>query len=97
MQRKQKPQARVEFSSRFDEDIDKAPLEVQIAFRGIYELFQENQNNEILRNHSLNKLGKRYHGLWSIDVTDDCRAIYRKKRMTIIFIMLRTHEQLYGK
>jgi mRNA-degrading endonuclease YafQ of YafQ-DinJ toxin-antitoxin module len=97
MQRKPNLQVHIEFSSSFDKDIDKTPLEVQIAFRGIYELFQEDPNNEILRNHSLNKLGKRYHGLWSIDVTDNFRAIYRKEENKTIFIMIRTHERLYGK
>jgi len=73
------------------------PLEIQIVFRGMYELFQEDPNSEILRNHSLNKLGKRYHGLCSIDVPEDYRAIYRKQEKRAVFIMLRTHQQLYGK
>lgn len=94
MQRKPSPQAHIEFSSSFDNDIDKAPIEVQIIIRSLYELFKEDPKHEILRNHSLNKLGKRFHGIWSIDVTDDYRAIYRKEGNTIVFIMLRTHEQL---
>ena len=67
------------FSSNFDKDIDNTPLEIQDAFRDAYDMFSDDPNNEILRNHSLNKLGKRYYGLWSIDVTDDWRAVYRKK------------------
>jgi addiction module RelE/StbE family toxin len=87
----------IEFSSRFDKDRKIAPINVKIAFREVLDMLLEDKTSEILRNHSLDRFGKRYHGLWSIDVTMDWRAIYRKESNKIIFMMLRTHQQLYGK
>lgn len=93
---KNNPQARIEFSNRFNQDRKSAPLDIKIAFREAFDIFRDDPTNKILRNHSLDKLGKRYHGLWSIDGTDDWRAIYRKEGNQIVFIMLRMHEMLYG-
>jgi mRNA-degrading endonuclease YafQ of YafQ-DinJ toxin-antitoxin module len=95
MKRNERPH--IELSNSFNVDRKAVPLAIKVAFRDAYELFKEDQNNEILRNHSLIKFGKRYHGLWSIDITDDYRAIYRNEENRIVFIMLRTHQQLYGK
>ncbi|MGH7203331.1 MAG: type II toxin-antitoxin system RelE/ParE family toxin [Candidatus Levyibacteriota bacterium] len=88
---------RIEFSNRFNKDRKAASHKVKVALREALDIFYEDPVSKTLRNHSLAQLGKRYHGLWSINVTDDYRAIYRKEGTTIVFIMLRTHEQLYGK
>ena len=93
---KNKELVRIEFSNRFNKDRQLAPLVIKIALRDAIELFRDDNENEILRSHSLDKLGKRYYGLWSINITDDWRAIYRKKDNRIIFMMLRTHKKLYG-
>jgi len=93
MQKKQ--QLLIKFSNSFNKDRKVAPTAIKIALRDALEIFRESPNNSSLRNHSLEKLGKRYFGLRSINVTDDWRAIYRKKENEIIFIMLNTHIQLY--
>lgn len=97
MQRKRNPKSHIKVSSNFDKDLDRAPIEIQIVFREVYELFRQDPENKLLRIHSLTKLGKKHFGLWSLDVTEDWRAIYRKEGNVIIFIMLSTHEILYGE
>lgn len=86
---------RVDFTSLFDKQRKAAPFHIKIAFREALEIFLEDPGHEILRNHPLDKLGKRYFGTWSIDVTQDWRALYRKERDRIIFVALGTHDQFY--
>jgi addiction module RelE/StbE family toxin len=88
---------RIEFSNRFNKDRKAVPHNIKVALREVLDIFYDDQDSKVLRNHTLAQLGKRYHGLWSINVTDDYRAIYRKEGMNIVFIMLRTHDQLYVK
>lgn len=87
----------VDFANRFKKQEKGAPLEIRTALRDALEIFRDDPQNKALRNHSLNKLGKRYHGLWSIDITEDWRALYRKEEGWIIFIALGTHDKLYKK
>ena len=83
----------IEFTSLFNKQRQKAPIEIKIAFREALELFLENSEHIALRNHNLTK---EYAGLRSIDVTSDWRANYRKEQDKIIFMQIGTHEQLYG-
>ncbi len=84
---------RIEFTSLFNKQREASPLEIKIAFREALELFLENPDHEALRNHTLTK---EYAGVQSIDVTEDWRALYRIEQENIIFILLGTHEELYG-
>ena len=86
---------RIEFSSKFNKERNAASLDIKIAFREAYEIFQEDPDNEVLRNHPLDKEGKKFFGFWSIDVTGNWRAIYRKEENKIIFVALDTHGRLY--
>ncbi|MDE2025390.1 MAG: type II toxin-antitoxin system mRNA interferase toxin, RelE/StbE family [Patescibacteria group bacterium] len=86
---------RVEFTDLFNKQRKEASLDIKIAFRESLEIFLEDSNNTVLRNHSLDTLGKKYFGIWSIDVTEDWRALYRKEQDRIIFIELGTHNKLY--
>ena len=82
----------VDFTSHFNAQRKKAPLEIKIAFREVLEIFLEDPHNSLLRNHSLRG---RYSGVRSIDVTDDWRALYREEPTRVIFVELGTHSQLY--
>jgi addiction module RelE/StbE family toxin len=93
--KKNKEKIRIDFTNLFNKQREASPLEIKIAFREVLEIFLEDPDNEILRNHALNTLGKKYFGIWSIDVAPDWRALYRKKEDIIIFIELGTHDQLY--
>lgn len=86
---------RIEFSSLFNKQLENASIEIRIAFEEVYEVFAEDPDNEVLRNHSLDKLGKKYFGMRSIDVTEDWRAVYRKEGEKIIFTEFGTHKDLY--
>ena len=87
----------IEFANSFNKDLLAIPTEIKIAIRHTLKIFKENPSNKSLRNHSLEILGKRCHGLFSIDVTSDYRAVYRHEKDKIIFIILDTHVRLYGK
>jgi len=88
----------IEYSKRFDKQRKAAPIEIKTAFREALALFIEDQNYPFLRNHALR--GK-YIGFRSIDVSEDWRAIYKKKqtksKTTITFHLIGTHKKLYKK
>lgn len=89
---------KINFSVFFNQQVEQAPHAIKISFQETLELFLEDPFQESLRNHPLR--GK-YAGCRSIDVTSDWRAVYRvtEKRNTvsIYFIALGIHEQLYAK
>ena len=86
----------IDFHKRFNEYLEKAPLEIKISFREILEVFLANPTNPILRNHPLKE---QYAGYRSIDITDDWRALFKiretKFQTVITFHILGTHTQLY--
>lgn len=47
----------VDFTNLFNKQRKDAPLTVKIAFRETLEIFLEDPDNQILRNHSLDTLG----------------------------------------
>ena len=94
MKRNQTPT--IDFTNHFNTQRKKAPLEIKIAFRDALEVFIEDPDNKFLRNHSLDKIGKRFFGVRSINITDDWRALYRKGPERIIVVELGTHEELYS-
>ena len=87
----------IEFTPLFNKQRKSAPLEIKKAFREAIDLFLENQEHPILRNH---RLKKNFAGYRSIDVTPDWRAVFKEtktnKQKVVTFHMLGTHEQLYG-
>lgn len=92
----EKPHIHIEVSNLLTQQRKAAPLAIKIALVEALEVFRENPLHDSLRNHALAAVGKTYVGLWSIDVTADWRAIYRREGNRIIFIALGTHAYLYG-
>ena len=88
----------IEYSPLFKKYLKQIPAAIKTAFLETRELFDENPNDPVLRNHPLR--GK-YAGFRSIDVTDDYRALFKiretKKEAIVIFHFLGTHEDLYGE
>lgn len=86
----------VRYSILFTKQLKTSPLEIKIAFRQARELFLEDPNHPSLRDHSLKN---EFAGYRSIDVTEDYRALYKKrvegKKEVITFYMIGTHEELY--
>ena len=88
----------IKYSSQFNKQYQKTPSHIKFAFKEALEIFFENPNNSLFRNHMLREKFAGYH---SIDVTGDWRAIYKEKRSgsksVITFHLIGTHTQLYGK
>ena len=89
-------QKRIDYSSDFDKQLRKAPLEIKIAFRKRFGLFLQNKFHPQLRNHELKGKHKDFR---SINITGDWRAIYVETEIEgdkiITFVLLGTHSQLY--
>lgn len=88
----------VRYSILFTKQLKASPLEIKLAFRQVRELFLEDPDHPSLRNHGLRN---EFSGYRSIDVTEDYRAIYRKriegKKEIITFYIIGTHEELYKR
>lgn len=87
---------RIDFSTPFDKQLKKSPLEIKIAFRKRLEIFIQDSTNPQLHDHQLSGKLKNYR---SINITGDWRAIYLPSKdnngITITFIAIGTHSQLY--
>lgn len=75
----------VNFHKRFNRYLEKAPLEIKLAFREVLELFLDNPDHPQLRNHALKK---EYSGYRSIDVTDDWRALFKIRKVNLKQLLL---------
>lgn len=67
-------------------------LSLQEKFYKKLQLYQENPNNPLLRDHQLS--GTKKH-LRSFSITGDIRAIYEKQNDGILLIDIGTHNQVY--
>lgn len=77
----------------FEKDYKKLPKNIQQKFKERILLFQKDQFDPVLNNHSLKG---RYLGYRSLNVTGDIRAIYRKTSQEIVFVAINSHSNLYG-
>jgi addiction module RelE/StbE family toxin len=88
--------SKINFSTPFDKQLNKSPLEIKIAFRKRLEMFIEGPANLQLHDHQLLGKLKNYR---SININGDWRAIYlmsKENNETIAtFIAIGTHSQLY--
>jgi addiction module RelE/StbE family toxin len=83
------------YSARFKKQYKKLPEKVQLRFDDRVTLFSTNPSHPILRNHPL--VGN-FVGYWSINISGDIRALYRYDGGdVIIFALIGTHSELYGK
>lgn len=77
----------------FEKDYKKLPKKIQEKFKERILLFQEDQFDPVLNNHSLRG---QYLGYRSINITGDLRAIFKKNGNDIIFVAIDSHSNLYG-
>lgn len=83
----------IEFHRSFRKRYKAIPENIRRRFNTRLILFEKEQFNGILNNHSL---GGDRKGQWSINITGDWRAIYiYKNDTTVIFIDIDTHSNLY--
>ena len=89
---------RVEFSDRFDKQLQNASDEIKAAFADALTLLLADPTNPALRDHELEGV---FAGYRSIDVTEDYRALFREtqtsERKIIAFQQIGTHKELYGR
>ena len=84
-----------DFTKRFAKQFTKLGPRQKENFYKKLELWQNNPHDKSLRDHPLKG---RYVGYRSIDIAPDLRAIYHSKSDgTIVFVLIGTHSQLYGK
>lgn len=85
---------RVDFTKQFWRQYHKLPPKFQQQFDERLVLFLEDPSMPQLRVHPLK--GK-FAGYWSMNVSGDLRALYRRDGdEIIIFALIGTHSQLYG-
>ena len=82
----------VNYTKTFKKQHNKLPTKQKQQFSNRLRLFIEDPYNPILRIHPLKgKLG----GYFSLSVSGDIRAIFKKSENSIIFILIGTHSQIY--
>lgn len=84
---------RIERSRRFKKQYQKLPKNIQARADARIRLFLTNPFNEVLRNHSLSG---EYSNCRSINITGDYRIIYEENEGAIAFLLIGTHDELYG-
>lgn len=83
------------YSARFKKQYKKLPEKTQLRVDERIVLFKINPSHSLLRNHPLQG---NFVGYWSINISGDLRALYRyDDGAVIIFALLGTHSELYGK
>lgn len=81
-------------TTKFKKQYKKLSPRLQQKFDDCLVTFLTNQSDRSLRIHPLKA---QYAGYWSMDVTGDLRALFRREGDEIvIFGLIGTHSQLYG-
>ena len=85
----------IDFTKRFWKQYDKLPEKFQRQFDNRLKMLISTPGASELRIHALKG---NYTGYWSMNVNGDLRALYLKRGdEIIIFALIGTHSQLYGK
>lgn len=83
----------IEYHQKFRKQYQKLSPKLRQQVQERISVFVKNQKDPVLQNHSL--YGK-YQDFFSINITGDLRALYKKINQNYIkFILLGTHSQLY--
>lgn len=81
------------FHKDFTKKFKKLSSKVKGKFNARLELFEIDEFDPTLNNHSLT--GK-YMGYRSINVTGDLRAVFKRDGESVIFVNINSHSNLYG-
>ncbi len=82
----------INYTKDFIKDSKRLNIRQKEKLKIRLKLFEQDQFNPILNNHSLT--GK-YRGYRSINVTGDLRVIFKKNEDTVIFADIDSHSNLY--
>ena len=83
----------IDRSRRFKKQYQKLPKSIQARADARIRLFLADPFNEILRNHPLSG---EYAECRSFNVTGDYRIIYEENNGFVEFLLIGTHDELYG-
>lgn len=84
----------VRYTDKFKKQYKKLAPKIQNQFNGRLKLFIKDRSDSQLRVHPLK--GK-YAGYWSMNVSGDFRALFRREGdEVVIFGLIGTHSELYG-
>lgn len=83
----------IKFRKAFKKNFKKLSPKIKEKIRERLVLFENDQFNPVLNNHSLK--GK-YLGYRSINITGNLRAIYKSSSKEVIFVAIDSHSNLYG-
>lgn len=83
----------IKYHKDFTKAYKKLPSNVKDKLKARLILFEQDEFNSLLNNHSLK--GK-YLGIRSINITGDLRALYQKGGHIVIFVSIDSHSNLYG-
>ena len=84
----------IRYSKKFIKQLARQHPKVQQTFRHRIQLFEEDNNNQLLYKHALK--GK-LEGFYSINITGDIRALYKVVGDEVyLYDMIGSHSQLYG-
>lgn len=81
------------YNKDFKKSYQKLSKKVQKRFEERILLFEQDEFNPVLNNHSLR--GK-YLGYRSINITGDLRAIFKKISDNALFVAINSHSNLYN-
>ena len=85
----------IKYLPKFKKQYQKLPTKIQLQFDDRLRLFLQDQTAPQLRVHPLKG---NYAGYWSMNINGDVRALYiLQNNQLIIFALIGTHSQLYGK
>ncbi len=84
---------KIDYHKKFVKVFKKLPHKIKSRFYDRLRLFEKNQFDPILGNHSVDPI---YPGWRSIDITGDYRALFDPKGDDmVIFMKIGTHSELY--
>lgn len=86
------------YAPLFIQKLKKANVRIRNAFKQKIAVFQSNPSAQELNNHPLKG---DYHGIRSINITSDWRALYEivngdGNELSAYFVDIGSHEELYG-
>jgi addiction module RelE/StbE family toxin len=85
---------KVRYSHSFHKQFRKLSVSIQDKFAERIVLFVADSTHPCLRVHPLKG---NHAGYWSMNITGDVRAVYKREgKEMILLVLIGTHSQLYG-
>ena len=83
---------KINYHKTFKKQYKKLPLKIQQQVDKRLLIFDRDQYNKQLNNHSIDGA---YPDCRSINITGNYRALYRRQGEGVLFVLIGTHSELY--